>query len=225
MLIDLDFKYSYDVTERQHNDEMIWQIIDVYITELATMVSLPFDTVIDVYVMHKNSVARLEDKGITKDGIHIIIGLNIDVITKQILRKRLIAKLQPVFAALPLTNSMDDVIDLTICKGTTNWQLFGSRKPGNEAYELVQHFVISFDSNDGEFMMDEKNIHEFDIKQHFQKLSIQYDKHPKFEMNPKIIDIFDEVTDLDNKGRSKEIYYALYTKLRSQNISSLRICE
>jgi hypothetical protein len=84
------------------------------------------------------------------------------------------------------------VVDDTICKGTTNWQVFGSRKPGNEAYELSQHFVITYDSSDGEFMMKELKVTDFDLKNNFSKLSVQYDSNPKFEINPKIIDSYNK---------------------------------
>jgi hypothetical protein len=41
---------------------------------------------------------------------------------------------------LPLINSWEDVLDKGITEGTTNWQMYGSRKPGNEAYELTGVF-------------------------------------------------------------------------------------
>ena len=71
---------------------------------------------------------------------------------------------------LPLTNSWKEVFDEGISKGTTNWQLFGSRKPHNEAYELTYHYNISVDEDDGEFMMEEKNIKDFNLKENFHLL-------------------------------------------------------
>ncbi len=43
------------------------------------------------------------------------------------------------------------VIDKGIATGKTNWQLYGSRKPGNEAYEVVQHWNMKYDAEDDEF--------------------------------------------------------------------------
>ena len=56
---------------------------------------------------------------------------------------------------LPIINSWDSVFDEGISKGTTNWQMYGSRKPGNQAYELTQYYIISYDGADGEFMREE----------------------------------------------------------------------
>jgi P4 family phage/plasmid primase-like protien len=100
--------------------------------------------------------------------------------------------LPEVWADLPLINDWPSVLDEGISKGKTNWQLFGSRKPGNDAYELVQHYSISYDNADGEFMMDELDASKFDMKRNFARLSVQYDANPKFEMNPKIIDAYNK---------------------------------
>jgi P4 family phage/plasmid primase-like protien len=176
----LDFKFPYEVTERQHTDETIWQIILMYMGELQTMVSLPEDTLFDVFVMHKATVARLDEKCITKDGIHIIIGLNLDLVVKQILRKRLIAKLGHVLTSLPLTNSMEDVIDLTICKGTTNWQVYGSRKPGYAPYLLTHHYQVVIEPNGIENIP--QPVEAFNLEQNIGILSARYTGFPTPEL-------------------------------------------
>ena len=51
------------------------------------------------------------------------------------LRSQVIKKLPEIFGDLPLTNNWDSIYDEGLSKGTTNWQLYGSRKPGNEAYK------------------------------------------------------------------------------------------
>jgi P4 family phage/plasmid primase-like protien len=98
----------------------------------------------------------------------------------------------PEYWDLPLINSWESVLDEGISKGTTNWQLFGSRKPGNEAYELTHHYIVNYDPTDGNFMMDERKVTDFNLKNNFAKLSVQYDAHPTFEMNPKIIDLYNK---------------------------------
>jgi P4 family phage/plasmid primase-like protien len=127
----------------------------------------------------------------------MIIGIQVDHIIQMMIRDKIVEKLSEIWE-LPLTNSWESVLDEGISKGTTNWQLFGSRKPGNEAYELTQHFIITYDSSDGEFMMDEKKITEFDLKNNFIRLSVQNESNPKFELNPKIIDSYNKR--LESKG-------------------------
>ena len=103
------------------------------------------------------------------------------------IREKMIEKLAEIWD-LPLINSWESVLDEGISRGTTNWQLFGSRKPGNEAYELTQHYVITLDPNDNQFKMDEEKVSDFDLKNKLYKLSVQNTENPQFEINPSIID-------------------------------------
>ena len=107
----------------------------------------------------------------------MIIGIQVDHIIQTMIREKMITTL-PEYCDLPLINTWDSVLDEGISKGHTNWQLFGSRKPGNEAYEFTHHYIITYDSTDGNFMMDERKVSDFNLKKDFAKLSVQYDAHP-----------------------------------------------
>jgi P4 family phage/plasmid primase-like protien len=189
--VDFDFRYNYDVIERQHTKNHVRDMICVYLDELKEYYIFEENKPFPVYIFEKPNVNRLSDKLITKDGIHMIIGIQTDHTIQAMIREKMIQKL-PEFMDLPVVNTWESVLDEGISRGTTNWQLFGSRKPGNEAYDLTHYYSISYDESDKEFMMDERKITEFDFKNNFAKLSVQYDKHPKFEMNPKIIDEYNK---------------------------------
>jgi P4 family phage/plasmid primase-like protien len=185
IVVDFDFRYNHDVETRKHTKEHIQDIIALIYLEIIKEFFLfedkkPFS----VYVFEKPDVNRLTDGSLTKDGIHMIIGIKMDHIMQTILREKVLKKI-PEICDLPLINTWDSVLDEGISKGTTNWQLYGSRKPGNTAYELTQQYEISYDSSDGEFMMIEKKISEFNFEKDFKKLSVQYDEHPCFAINPK----------------------------------------
>jgi hypothetical protein len=45
-----------------------------------------------------------------------------------------------------------------ISEGPTNWQLYGSRKPANDVYKLVQCYIVEKDPVDGEFMYNPGDI-------------------------------------------------------------------
>ena len=197
LAVDFDFRYSYDVDTRQHSNENIQDMILLYLEEIKEYFIFKENTPFDIFIFEKPNINRLEDKSLTKDGIHMIIGIQIDYIMQRMLREKIMEKLPEVWD-LPLLNTWDSVLDEGISKGTTNWQLFGSRKPGNEAYELTQHYVITYDSIDGEFMMDEKKTCDFNLQHNFSKLSVQNENNPKFEINPKIIDVYNKR--LENKG-------------------------
>jgi hypothetical protein len=51
-----------------------------------------------------------------------------------------------------------------ISKGTTNWQLCGSRKPANNVYKLVQSYIVQKDPVDSEFMYNPGDINEYTTK-------------------------------------------------------------
>ena len=189
--VDFDFRYKYDVETKQHSKEHIKDMILLYLEEIKEFFLFEEKKPFDIFIFEKPNVNRLEDGSITKDGIHMIIGIQMEHTMQMMLRDKIIEKLSETWE-LPLQNTWDSVLDKGISMGTTNWQLFGSRKPGNEAYELAQHFVISYDATDGEFMMDEHKVAKFDLKNNFEKLSVQYEGNPKFEFNPKIIDAYNK---------------------------------
>jgi len=186
ILIDLDFRYSHEVTKRQHTKSQIQDLLNlIYLETLKEFFIFEVNKPFNVYVMEKPNVNRLEDGTLTKDGIHIIIGIQMDHFMQQMLRERVLTKIHEIWD-LPLINDWPSVLDEGISKGTTNWQLYGSRKPGNQAYELTQFYTISYDNIDGEFMMDERKVSEADLSNNFCKISAQYPDHPQYEINPKI---------------------------------------
>ena len=191
MVVDFDFRYNYDVDTRQHTAEHIQDMILLYLEELKECYTFEENKPFQVLIFEKPNVNRLADKSLTKDGIHMLIGIKIDYTVQQIIRDKMLEKLPDVWD-MPLINGWDAVLDAGISKGSTNWQLFGSRKPNNEAYELTQHYSIRYDKADCEFMMDERRVQDFDMKANFRLLSVQNDNNPSFAMNPKIVDMYNK---------------------------------
>ena len=192
ILLDLDFRYNYDVDTRQHTKEEVQNLINsIYLELLKEFFVFTNCRSFPIYVMEKPDVNRLADKSLTKDGIHIIIGIQMDHTMQLMLRDKVLEEINDIWD-LPLINTWDSVLDIGISKGTTNWQLYGSRKPGFQAYELTQYYVISYDTADGEFMMEERKVTEIDVKKDFCKLSAQYPDHPQFEINPKIVSEYEK---------------------------------
>jgi P4 family phage/plasmid primase-like protien len=199
MVVDFDFRYNYDVNSRQHSREHIQDMICEYSDLLKEYLIIKPDIPFDIFIFEKPNVNRLADGSLTKDGIHMLIGLQVETALQILIREKMIEKLGEIWD-LPLINTWEAVLDEGISKGTTNWQLFGSRKPDNEAYELTQHYVMTMDASDKQFTMDEKEVSEFNLKRDICKLSVQYDKNPKFDNNPKRDD---EIAKYRNNGGSK----------------------
>jgi P4 family phage/plasmid primase-like protien len=192
ILIDIDLRYNYDVESRQHTKDHILDLITmIYLEELKELVVFESNKIFPVYVFEKPDVNRLADGSLTKDGIHIIIGIQMDHVLQMMLRDRVISKIADYWD-LPLINGWEAVFDDGISKGTTNWQMYGSRKPNNQAYELTQYYLVNFDSRDSEFGVEEHKVMEIDLSKDLYKLSAQYDGHVKFDINPKIKDEYDQ---------------------------------
>lgn len=139
LVVDLDFHYAPEIEDRQHTEEDIENIVALYAEHLAEMVSGSMPTY-DIYVSHKSAVNMLDEK--TKDGIHIFFGVSVPRIIQKALRAEMLDLLPQILEHLPLINSWDGVLDEGITNGGTNWQLLGSRKPANKAYEITHGFRV-----------------------------------------------------------------------------------
>lgn len=190
IMVDFDFRYDTSIERRQHNETHINDMVDLYFQEIKDMLDIPVNTNIPVFIFEKGNVNMLDK--ITKDGIHMIIGIHMDRTLQLILRSRMVTKLKNIWSDLPLQNTWDEVLDEGITKGTTNWQLYGSRKPGNESYMLKYHYILELDDNN-DWCLNINDITKFDVKSNFQLLTAQYKGHRTFDMVEGIKDEYNTV--------------------------------
>lgn len=139
LVVDLDFRYAADTEDRKHTEEDIEDIVGLYAEQLAEMVSGSMPTY-EIYVAHKATVNMLDD--VTKDGIHIFFSVRVPRVIQKALRAVMLDLLPQSLNHLPLINNWTDVLDEGITNGVVNWQLLGSRKPGNKAYEITHGFRV-----------------------------------------------------------------------------------
>jgi P4 family phage/plasmid primase-like protien len=153
ILIDFDFRYHKDIDERQHDDCHISGIIETYTEMLIKYFDLPKNVELKIFVLEKPSV-NTSNEDVTKDGIHMVFGIRLSH-PEQLMLRDLVKDdlMKNVFNDLELTNTIDDVLDKGISAGHTNWQLFGSRKPGNDKYELKYYGYFKLD-NDTEYELE-----------------------------------------------------------------------
>ena len=147
ILVDLDFRYSADITERQHDTGFIDDVIDRYFENIKKLYDIPCNEKIPIYIFEKPDVNILEDK--TKDGIHIIFGITASYPEQLLLRNEVLGDFNSIVTSLPIQDgwTCEDIIDPCIPKGKTNWQMYGSRKPFNDAYKLVGAYTCCFDED------------------------------------------------------------------------------
>ncbi len=200
LVVDFDFRYSTDIEEKQHTVDQVNDMVDLYFQEIKTMLNIPSSTQIPVFLFEKEDVNMLDD--VTKDGIHMIIGINMDRTLQILLRQKILEKLPDIWGDLPLQNTWEEVLDEGITNGTTNWQLYGSRKPGNQAYLLKYYYDLELD-DDHEWCLNINDVKKFDLKSRFSELSAQHSKHQCFEMTETIAEEYNRVKENTKKKPSK----------------------
>jgi P4 family phage/plasmid primase-like protien len=179
IMVDFDFRYDPSVEKRQHTNDHILDMIQVYFDEIGKIVTIKPGDKIPVFIFQKSDVNRLET--VTKDGIHMMIGITMERIQQVMLRNRVIKEVANMWTDLPLKNTWQEVFDEGITRGHTNWQLYGSRKPGHKAYMMSHYFIMSQDE-DNQWTCEEKKPHTFNLSRDFAQLSVQYTKYVKYDM-------------------------------------------
>ena len=169
LLVDIDFRYDYDIDEKQHTFDDIIEIIGAYLDIIQDIYQLDDDNEFPIYIFEKPTVNRVEKDKKTKDGIHMLFGLKVDRITQKMIREKIIIKASEIWEKLPLKNSWDDIFDKSITNGSSGWQLYGSRKPGFDKYQLTHIFQAKWTGLN--FIYPEIPLSSFDISKNLYKLS------------------------------------------------------
>ena len=91
--VDFDFRYSHDVETRQHTPEHIQDMILLYLDELKECFLFEENKPFDIFIFEKPNVNRLTDGSMTKDGIHMIIGVQMDHVMQLMVREKMLVKL------------------------------------------------------------------------------------------------------------------------------------
>lgn len=185
ILVDLDFRYDYDVTKRLHTSEHVQDLVQLYLEELKEFFVFEENKSFPIFIMEKPNVNRIADKQITKDGIHMIIGIQMDNTLQTMLRDKILEQIGDIWE-LPLKNEWNEVLDEGISGGYTNWQMYGSQKPGHEAYKLTYYLTAELDVSDNNWLTTAKAPKDIDLLKDLHLLSAQYDGHIKFDLNEKI---------------------------------------
>ena len=185
ILVDFDFRYDFSVTKRLHTQEHIQDIVQLYLEVLKEFFIFEENKPFPIFIMEKPNVNRVAEKEITKDGIHMIIGIQMDNTLQTMLRDKILEQIGDIWE-LPLTIGWEQVLDEGISKGIINWQMYGSQKPGNEAYKLTYYLTAELDINDNNWMTTAKSPKDIDLSKDLHLLSAQYDNYIKFDINDKI---------------------------------------
>jgi P4 family phage/plasmid primase-like protien len=218
ILIDLDFKYGPEVKTRQHDENNISDIVQEYLLQIKEFLKFQDGSEVMIYIMQKPNVNIKEN--MTKDGLHIVIGIHMDKLMKIILREKMLVKLPLVLGSFNFINTYEDIIDVGIAKGVTNWPMYGSRKPGNEVYKVEYKLKAVYSEEENDFEIENDVYYQ---RSDFEKMSAQYDKHPRFEINPKFSEEYNRRIQSESSPKKKNCVDKISSivNLSYENSSSL----
>tara|TARA_Y100000816_G_scaffold255152_1_gene207794 strand:- start:2 stop:2806 length:2805 start_codon:yes stop_codon:yes gene_type:complete len=178
LLVDIDFRYNTTITKRQHAKEHIIDLIYLYLNKLNEMYKFTNQCNINIYVLEKSETTIFDNK--TKDGIHLIFTIKMSKPEQSLLRKKILNEIQDIWSDLTLENNFNDVFDEGITKGYVNWQLYGSKKPGNLTYNLKYYISCYYENDD--WTINENNIESLDMRKHIELMSARYKDHKKYDL-------------------------------------------
>lgn len=137
ILVDFDFKFDLDVTERRYTEEHVKKIVNLYMEEIDDSFNTD-DKMNDIMAFVFQRKEPYQSKGVTKDGLHIMFPFIVsEPHIQYIIRDNIIKKLEEtkILEDLGLKNSISEVVDKSVIYNN-GWFMFGSSKPDLEPYEL-----------------------------------------------------------------------------------------
>lgn len=171
ILIDIDFKYHSETSERKYNIDHVKHVINTYNYYIKEFLKINDSEKLHAYIMEKSSptfISNSENGKIYKDGFHIIYP---NICTKPklqyIFRNCVLSdfKKNNYFADLNPVNELTDIFDKAVIE-RNGWMLYGSSKPNCNKYELTRVFddnCVDVHLEDEQLFMltEDLSIHKF----------------------------------------------------------------
>ena len=220
-MIDLDFRYDINHSERLFTIEFIKNIVRLYNKVIKdSYVSVP-NELLESYILLKEHPIRDNDK--FKDGIHIVYPY---LVTKPDIqkwfRKTIIRdyknELNEIFEKIHHTNDYPDIFDDKVIYDT-NWQLYGSKKPGNIPYKLV--YILDSECN---IIENEYKKNDYETNKKLIKLfSIQKKNETKLILNNQNTKMDKWLKDNAEKHKKQTQSYRTVNKGPKRSITDIKI--
>lgn len=187
IMIDIDLRYPAEITTKQHTKDHVVDALLLYADKIVQLLDVKEGSAIEAFIMEKKDVNILENK--TKDGLHIIIGIQMHKALQVILRQKVLPELKNVWDDLPVINEWNDILDEGVTKGICNWQLYGSRKPAHQAYMVKYHFELAYNGSD--WSIEEYPMDKFSVEKNLLKLSARCTDYPAFPLKAGMFNEFE----------------------------------
>jgi len=181
ILVDIDEKYSLDIGERQHTDEHIKKIVQLYQKYIRETFYIEEEYQLNAFVFQRSK--PYASRGNRKDGVHIVFPHVVSSPNPQYyIRECIIKVINPIVADLPLheKTTMTDLIDKCVIH-KNGWFLYGSTKPHTDVYEITNIYTSELKEIDPEkYEYDCDSISKFFSIRRFaskDSLRIREEKH------------------------------------------------
>ena len=194
-LIDIDLRLSADKTERVYTlEEHVLPFINEYLAEVSRVFEMDEDTRILVFVQEKpapRSVVK-DSATIVHDGFHLLIGLAVDQVYHEWMRKHMMDVLPHIWGNMPIQNTWDDVFDRSIPSGSNGWLKYRSKKAEDISFYKVTHaleYWYDFDSSswDSEDILAKYSNEDAFLADYYKQLSARYRKFPTLLCRPSLL--------------------------------------
>ncbi len=204
LLIDLDFRFRDDAAEphdatmrRRYTLEHLKSIVYVYGTVLQSVISVSDH--IDFYVMEKTRPSRVStDATLIKDGIHIVCpGVVTRASVQYLVRRRAMPLLAEALSDLRCVNSIEDIVDEAVIE-RNNWLMYGSKKPGGEAYKVTHALRFTAETDVKPFVLNKTD------SELVQLLSIRNKYDEAVIIESAMADVSVEQSRMDERQRRRE---------------------
>lgn len=144
VLIDLDLRFTGNIRVRKYSMDEVKTFIGKYIEILGKLVQ--FDSA-DVFIMEKSAPVWQEEKGVTKDGLHVVVtNVSTRAATQLVARELALSYLDELASTWGCSNTSGDIFDEAVIT-RNNWQMYGSKKPGAEPYVVTHNWKMDKDGN------------------------------------------------------------------------------
>lgn len=153
ILIDLDFSYDLEYSDRLITEKHIYDIVNIYNEEIKNIFDInDIKNQLTAFVFQRDSTYKSKNN-IIKDGIHIIYPYIVSEPNVQYyIRENVLKKFSDIIADLPVKNQNHEIIDRDVIY-KNGWLLFGSCKPNLDSYQLT--YIYDYEMN----KIDKCNYH------------------------------------------------------------------
>ena len=170
--VDIDMRWESEELERVYDSDFIKKMIEIYYNVLSGIINYQNNLEYQTFVFEKPNPLRTGKSEFgNKDGIHIMIPfLNVDPVIERLVRDEVVkvCKENGIFDDMGLTNPVNDIIDAAVIN-RNNWQMYGSRKPKCDAYELTHIFTKNPETDE----LVEMDVNTYTTRQLLDILSIR----------------------------------------------------